>query len=229
MLLHLDEIFTLALNGSTSLYVDGLAWTVTHTITWIPVAVILLYVIIRNNDLPGVLLTLLALALCILFADQMASTVFKPMVARYRPTNDPLIMYSMDVVNGYRGGRYGFFSSHAANTMAVATFVALVVRHRTLTLWLFSWALLNCWSRVYLGVHYVGDLLVGTIWGIFVGWAVWRIWQHYFERYSTRNMLFALRQGFTTTGYSLSSAHLLVASLALSYLAIAFHALFFFS
>lgn len=229
MLLHLDEILTLVLNGSTSLYMDGLAWTITQTATWIPVAVVLMYVIIRNNDLPGVLLTVLAFALCILLADQMASTVFKPLVARFRPTNDPFIMYSIDVVNGYRGGRYGFFSSHAANTMAVATFVSLLIRHRPLVFWLFSWALLNCWSRVYLGVHYIGDLTVGTLWGVFVGWAVWRVWRHYQKRYTTRYLLFAMRPGFTFSGYSISTVRLLVATLALTYLLITFRALFFFS
>jgi len=102
MLLHLDEILTLALNGSSCLYMDGLAWAATQTSTWMLVAVMLMYVIIRNNELSGVVVTLLGLALCILVADQVASTVFKPLAARYRPTNDPFLMYSIDVVNGYR-------------------------------------------------------------------------------------------------------------------------------
>lgn len=229
MFLYLDQILTQALNGSSSLYMDGLAWTVTKTATWIPVAIILLYVIIRNNELSGVLITLTGLACCILVADQMASTVFKPLIARFRPTNDPFLMYSMDVVNGYRGGKYGFFSSHAANTMAVATFIALVMRHRLLSFWLYSWALLNCWSRVYLGVHYVGDLLVGTLWGIFVGWAIWHLWRRYMERHTTRNKSFALRSGFTGSGYCISSIRLLIASLAFTYLLASFHALSFFS
>ena len=119
-----------------------------------PLSILLFYLIIRNNDLPGIGGTPLALGLCILLADQMASTVFKPWVGRFRPTNDPSLMYAVDVVNGYRGGKFGFFSSHAANTMAIATFLSLLVRQKSLSLWLYSWALLNCWTRVYLGVHY---------------------------------------------------------------------------
>lgn len=228
MLQVFDQILTLALNGSSCLYMDGLAWTITKTTTWIPVAVILFYVIIRNNEASGVFVTLLGLVFCIFVADQVSSSVFKPWIARFRPTNDPFLMYSVDVVNGYRGGKYGFFSSHAANTMAVATFISLVVRYRVFSFWIYSWALLNCWSRVYLGVHYLGDLFFGTLWGIIVGWGIWHFWQHCMNRYTTRNKFLSFREGFTTNGYSISSVRLLMASIAFTYLLIAFYALFFF-
>ena len=174
-MLELDRTLTLMLNGSHSLLVDGMAWTATQTTTWLPLAVVLLYVVIRNNELGGALRIIIGIALSILVADQVASSLFKPLVARFRPTNDPQIMYLVDVVRGYRGGQYGFFSSHAANTFAVATFVSLAVRSRSMAAALFSWALLNCWSRVYLGVHYVGDLTVGAIWGALTGYAFYRL------------------------------------------------------
>ena len=148
MFTHIDQILTLWLNGSHSLYVDGIAWAATHTVTWIPTMIVLVYVIVRNNNLSGMATVILSLGLCILLADQVASTICKPLVARFRPTNDPFIMYSVDVVNAYRGGNYGFFSSHAANTTAVATFLSLIIRHRPLTWCVYSWALLNCWTRV---------------------------------------------------------------------------------
>lgn len=227
-MLKLDEALTLFLNGSHSLYLDGIAWSATATATWLPLLLVLLYIIVRNNDLRGIFGIVLCLALCILLADQVASTVFKPLVGRFRPTNDPSLMYSVDVVNSYRGGRYGFFSSHAANTMAVATFLALLIRNRTLTLWLYSWALLNCWTRVYLGVHYVGDLLVGTLWGCFTGWAVYSLWRRFMPASAReRADLIAKRSGMTSTGYSLSHAHLLVSCLAITYVFVAFKALFF--
>lgn len=226
-ILKLDEILTLALNGSHSLYIDGLAWTITHTSTWIPLALLLIYVLIRNNDLMGVCITVGAIGLCILLADQMASSICKPLFERWRPANDPLLMYSVDVVNGYRGGRYGFFSSHAANTMAVATFVALLMRHRLLTYWLYSWALLNCWTRVYLGVHYVGDLLVGSAWGIFVGWLVWRLCKSHSTTLKARRTQFACRPDFTSGGYSIGTVHLFISGIALTYLAIAIKAFTF--
>lgn len=178
MLEHLiaaDRALTLALNGSDSLFFDGLAWTATSTVVWMPLALVLLYVVIRNNDFPGIFLTVCSVACCILVADQVASSVFKPLVMRFRPTHDPELMFLVDTVNDYRGGLYGFFSSHASNTFAVATFVSLLMRRRGLTLTLFFWALFNCWTRVYLGVHFVGDLLVGALFGLLTGVAVYAL------------------------------------------------------
>jgi undecaprenyl-diphosphatase len=168
-LLQLDRTLTLMLNGSHQLWLDGFAMAVTSTWTWIPALLVFCYVVIRHGEMKDILLTLLTVGLCVLLADQIASGIFKPLVARPRPAGDPLLMLDVDVVEGYRGGRYGFFSSHAANTFAVTTFVSLLVRYRPLSLTLICWALLNCWSRVYLGVHYVGDILCGILCGILVG------------------------------------------------------------
>ena len=109
-LLQFDEKITLALNGSDSLFWDGVAKTATSTVTWIPLAAVLLYVVIHNNNVKKVGLILLAMAVCVLIADQTASGIFKPMVERFRPAQDPYLMYQIDIVDGYRGGKYGFFS-----------------------------------------------------------------------------------------------------------------------
>ena len=223
---NLDQALTLWLNGSHSLFADGIAWTATQTLTWVPAMLLVVYVIIRNNNLTGIAVTLLSIALCIVLADQVASTVFKPLVARYRPSNDPFIMYAVDVVHGYRGGRYGFFSSHAANTMAAATYLTLCIRHRSLGWWLYAWALLNCWTRVYLGVHYVGDLLVGTLWGLCVGWSVYKLSRRFFPQLADYDARYAHRAGFTPTGYSVQSAWLIISGLAATYIFVLFCALF---
>lgn len=223
---NLDQSLTLWLNGSHSLFADGIAWTATQTLTWVPAMLLVVYVIIRNNNLTGIAVTLLSIALCIVLADQVASTVFKPLVARYRPSNDPFIMYAVDVVHGYRGGRYGFFSSHAANTMAAATYLTLCIRHRALGWWLYAWALLNCWTRVYLGVHYVGDLLVGTLWGLCVGWSVYKLSRRFFPQLADYDARYAHRAGFTPTGYSVQSAWLIISGLAATYIFVLFCALF---
>lgn len=229
MLAQIDQTLTLFLNGSHSLFLDGMAVTATQTFTWMPLALVLLYVLVRNNDLPSIFGLVLCIAVSIFVADQVASSICKPLFERFRPTNDPLIMYSVDVVNGYRGGKYGFFSSHAANTMAVATFISLLMRHRCLSLWLYSWALLNCWTRVYLGVHYVGDLLVGMLWGLFVGWAVYRLWIRFRPRSATDRQAFTSVRlnAYTEGGYAVSGIHLLIAAVAATYLFILFKALFF--
>ena len=108
-------------------------------------------------------------------------TVFKPLVARWRPTHNPYLQDAVDIVNGYRGGPYGFFSSHAANTFVVATFLSPVFRRRSITLSLFGWAVLSCWTRVYLGAHYIGDLAVGALFGLAIGAIAQRFYRHYFS------------------------------------------------
>lgn len=217
----LDRTLTLALNGSASLYLDHLAWLSTKTITWLPLVLVLVFVLLRNNDWRRTISIVLFLGLAILLADQMASGICKPFFARYRPSQNPELIHYIDVVRGYRGGSYGFFSSHAANTMAVATFLILLVRSTTLGAYLYSWVALNCWTRVYLGVHYVGDLLTGLLWGGIVGWITYLVWNKFFGlRRSSRGM-----QGDpniqTLGGYAVIDVNILINALILTYLFIA--------
>lgn len=222
-LMQLDQQVTLLLNGSDSLFWDGVATTATVTWTWIPLSVVLLYVIIRNNDIRNIGLILFSLALCVLIADQVASGICKPIFQRYRPAQDPSIMYIVDVVDGYRGGKYGFFSSHASNSFALCVFSSLLIRHRILTVGLVSWSLLNCWTRVYLGVHYVGDLLVGTVFGILVGSCVYFL----YKKVSKQEIDDMHRPEIqTSTGYSPDDAYLLLSALLITYIYVILRALF---
>lgn len=145
--------------------------TATRTVTWIPLFAVLLYMVVRagRKNVRGVLCVLAAVGLCVLLCDAFVSSVVKPLVARPRPTHDAVLGPLVDVVHGYRGGAYGFFSSHAANTAALATLFALLFRNRWFAVHLYGWVLVNCWTRVYLGVHYAGDLAVGLFWGVLVG------------------------------------------------------------
>ena len=106
-----------------------------------------------------------AAGLCVLLAGGVDDEIVKPLVARWRPTHDPEIGSLIDTVNGYRGGNYGFFSAHAANTFSLAVLCFMV-----------GWSLTNCYTRLYLGVHYPGDITVGLLWGGFVGWLVYRLY-----------------------------------------------------
>lgn len=154
-----DKELLLNLNGSQSLFWDGFMWVATSTIVWVPVAAMLLYIIIKNNKIQEALLTIIMIALVITLADQIASGLCKPFFARFRPTQDPNIMYMVDIVNEYRGGQFGFISSHAANTFAISVFLSLLIKRKSLTFMLLFWAVLNykprCISNQYTASGYL--------------------------------------------------------------------------
>lgn len=214
-IISLDTQLTLLLNGSDCLFIDNLAISATKTTTWIPLGLLLLYVLVRQKNWKNLLLVILSIALAITLADQMASGVFKPLVGRLRPSHNPELEGIIDLVNGYRGGRYGFFSSHAANTCAVAVFLSLLFRHKIFTLLICSWTLLNCWTRLYLGVHYVGDITVGLIWGAIVGWTVYKLYNFLFTKFvSTNGSVF----------YTIQQSKLLSEGILLTYVALVIYA-----
>lgn len=175
MLDYLNDIDTdalLAVNGLHDTFQDALWWMVSAKWASVLLVLALVWILLHQNRRHA-LLVLAMLALTILLADQVSSGLIKHLVERLRPTHDPSLGDAVHVINGYRGGMYGFVSSHAANSFAVATLLTLLMRHRLVTVSLFTWALLQCYSRVYLGVHYPGDILGGIIVGVLAGWLVW--------------------------------------------------------
>lgn len=200
----IDADLTLALNGSHSLLLDHLMLLMTETYAWLPFFVALVVVVFKNNSLRQTLVVLLAVALLICVCDRLCSGFVKPAVARWRPTQDPLLMYSVDVVKGYRGGRFGFYSGHANNTFALATFLALLFRYRPATVAVYAWAVLHTYTRLYLGVHYVGDVLVGALVGILFALLVYLLYA-YVRRRLGDPPLVSLQ--FTSTGYQRIHLH----------------------
>ena len=196
----IDRELLLGINGSDSLYLDRLVRTLTNGLTWIPLYLSLFYMVMKNNDnFRRLLLVLGGAGLCILLAGTVDDVIVKPLVARWRPTHDPQIGILVDIVDGYRGGKYGFFSAHASNTMSIATFFCWLARSRRLSIALVIWSLVNCWTRMYLGVHFPGDILVGLIWGITVGTGVYFLYRRLTrDMYMPRNLNPAQ---YTTTCY----------------------------
>lgn len=200
VLIDFDKQLLLTVNGSESLFMDGLVKTLTTAGTWIPLYVALFYLVLKNNDTMQKILLILACAgLCVFIAGSLDDMFVKPTVARWRPTHDPEIGYLVDVVNNYRGGKYGFFSAHASNTFSVAVFFSLLIRSRLLTVFLFFWSLVNCWTRMYLGVHFPGDILVGLLWGGIVGVGVWLLHQQVSKRWAAGRQY--VSEQYTSTGY----------------------------
>lgn len=214
-LIQLDKQLLLWFNGSDSLFLDGLVKTLTTATTWIPLYLGLFYLVLKNNDnVQKVLLVLGCAGLCVFLAGSLNDLFVKPWVARWRPSRDPEIAMLVDVVNGYRGGRYGFFSSHAANTFSLAIFFTLLVRSKVLSVAMILWSLLNCWTRLYLGVHFPGDILCGLLWGCVVGTGMWFLHQHIYKKINTQD--FYVSTQYTATGYQKSDVDIVICILLLT-------------
>ena len=227
-LIDFDRELLLAVNGSDSLFLDRLVRLLTNGLTWIPLYLSLFYMVMKNNDnFRRLLYVLLGAGLCILIAGTLNDEIVKPLVARWRPTHDPQIGTLVDIVDGYRGGKYGFFSAHACNTFSIAVFFSLLVRSRLLTVGLVLWSFVNCWTRLYLGVHFPGDILVGLLWGGIVGTAVYLFYQ-WADRHYSKQVKFISSQ-YTNTGYLHSDVDVVILVLVLLLLYALFRACFMLS
>lgn len=165
-ILELDRKLFLELNSSFhNPWLDQLMMFLSTTSAWIPLYLILLYMIIKVYK-KDTWMVLLAVAITILLADQITSALMKPFFERLRPSHEPGLRGMVNIVNEYRGGRFGFASSHAANTFGVATLMWLTLKNfRPWIGLLFLWALGVGYTRIYLGVHYPGDIVVGDLIG----------------------------------------------------------------
>ena len=132
------------------------------------------------------LAVLLAVAVVILIADQVSASIIKPAVARLRPSRNPDLQATVHLVNGYNGGKFGFVSSHAANCFGIAMLLAFIFKNRAFTWFMIAWASLMCYSRIYLGKHFPGDVAGGALFGFLVGLSVYGIFR-LFEQRITKN------------------------------------------
>ncbi len=189
-LVHMDKSWLLAINGHYSDWADTLFWQISQASTWLPLyALLILCLFIKFKgartpvlswQVPTIVIALLLFAVAVGGADLICAKLIKPLVARPRPTHDAEIGAFVHLVNNYRGGAYGFCSNHAANTMACATLFSAIMTHKRpiyvhayITLPLLIWVGLNCYSRMYLGVHYPLDILAGLIVGVLMALLVW--------------------------------------------------------
>lgn len=172
-LADVDKSVMVVLNHDGGLCADRFWHTISSNMAWVPVgAALVLSLIYSKKSLLIPVLIIIGLALTVVIADQISSSFLKPYFGRLRPSHNEEICNLLHYVNGYRGGKFGFVSSHAANAFGVFAFLAPILRHKGAVVVLFVWSCMVVYSRIYLGVHYPGDILAGAILGLTVGTGV---------------------------------------------------------
>jgi len=161
--------------------------------------------------------------LCVALTAGVTELFVKPFVCRFRPSQDPLTKYTIDIVNGMRGSRYGFFSAHAANTFGIALYMLLVVRSKVFTITMLLWSLVNCYTRMYLGLHYPGDILAGLAFGSIVGLCSYLLYMRLYLNMSPRFNYVSSQ--YTSTGYSRTDIDIVVSVIVLTLLYAIFRSL----
>ncbi len=171
----------LTLNGCHTPYWDEVMWLYSSKAVWLPLAVFIILVLAYKKNWKEALFILLGIALTTILCDQFASGICKPLFHRFRPTYHPDFMDVVKTVFAYRGGRYGFISSHAANAFGFAMFMTLLLRNKLLGITLFIWATINAYTRIYLGVHFISDIIPGILSGLLFGYISYHIyiWARY--------------------------------------------------
>ncbi len=192
-LLPYERNLFFTLNGSDSLFLDNVFWTYTGRFVWVLLWLFLLVMFFYKTPRREGILAAVFFILVIVVCDQVSSGLIKPFFERLRPTRHPDFKDLVDIVNGYRGGGFSFVSGHATNSFGLAVFMLLLFRNRWVTVPVLIWATLNSYSRIYLGVHFISDIVGGIIVGSLLGWLMYIIYSWIRRRffripYSKRNL-----------------------------------------
>jgi undecaprenyl-diphosphatase len=160
-----DQQLLLCINGANTPLLDLVFYNLSKVWASFPIYLFAMYLLYRKYGWRRMLVCVFVICCAIGLADLISTECFKKVICRYRPTHNLDIGDFVHVVNGYRGGMYGFVSSHAANMFAFTVGASLYLRTRLWTIVFLVWSLLVCYSRMYLGVHYPADILCGAILG----------------------------------------------------------------
>lgn len=163
---NIDRDLFLWLNGNHAVWLDNIMFFVSSNFFWLPVIVVAIWLIINKYGKKA-WVPILLLVLTYICTEQITNLV-KHAVERYRPSHNLEIQQLVHTVNAYTGGMYGFFSAHAANSFGLALLSAFFIKNRYYTISVWAWAIIVSYSRIYLGVHYPSDIVVGAAVGIIV-------------------------------------------------------------
>jgi undecaprenyl-diphosphatase len=176
MLESLDHKLFLILNSLNSPFWDNVMYAISGKIIWIPLyTVILIYLAIKYKK--KFLVILLFIILAVTLSDQSSVHLFKNLFHRLRPCHEPALEGLVHLVKGECGGLYSFVSSHAANSFNIALLSLMLIKKKWYTISIILWASIIGYSRIYLGVHYPGDVIFGSILGALIGWGIYKLYE----------------------------------------------------
>jgi len=170
MLEQLDQKLFLFLNSINSPFYDQVMYTLTGKLIWIPLYLSIIIFLAYKYKRKFLILLIFIIVAAIL-ADQ-TSVIIKNLTQRLRPCHEPELKGLIHLINGECGGMYSFVSSHASNSFDVALISLLLIKKRWYSISIIIWALVVGYTRIYLGVHYPGDVICGSLLGAFIGWSM---------------------------------------------------------
>ena len=172
----IDSDLFLFLNGLHADWMDKVMIAITQMWVWVPLYLLLIYWVVKQYG-KRCWWVFLAVGLVVFCSDQLSAHICKPFFQRLRPCYNANFQGLIYLPKGLAGGKYGFVSSHAANTFAVAAFLSVALRKNRnwMGVVLYLWAFISSYSRIYLGFHYPGDILCGALLGILIGIILWKV------------------------------------------------------
>jgi undecaprenyl-diphosphatase len=185
---NIDTQLFLAVNGMHSPFFDAFFTLFTSMITWIPLYLMILYLVFKKYKQQG-LWILLFLILTVVLSDQLSGLI-KDLVQRIRPSHEPLLLGKVNLPTG-EGGMYGFVSSHATNVFSFAFLIGLLTQNRRLFAALLGWAVLTIYSRIYVGVHYPLDVICGAVIGTLIGYGIYKLLVYFDQRFQRKKIFYA--------------------------------------
>lgn len=221
-MLELDKTIFGLLNGSSYSVMDNFMLDITTWWVWIPMYISLIFVVMKNNEtIQRMAFTIGMAFLCFAMTEILTDVIVKPIFARLRPCNDPTV--NAIIVKGYAPTGFSFFSAHAANICGIVTYLCLLIRGRSLSVFLIVWAFLSCYSRIYLGAHFPSDVLVGAAVGVIIGFLCHKLLRVLEIQTSTSSHFVSRR--LTSTGYAVPDADEVICVIMITFIGIIIHSI----